>query len=715
MLMRLGRKKKQKSGRFSWILLAVCVLLLAVQAAGIVDPAEWRVQDARYQKGGLVSPEILVIGIDEETMMEYGSWQNWSRTGTAKLLEVLNQNPETAPAVIGLDIGFFGESDASADKALAEAAALLDNVVMTSYASFGKEVEEGTGGAFLTRESVVTYEIPYAGLREHVSYGFSNVPVDKDGVVRHSLYSLRTGDGETVYSFAAEVYRKYRGELPPCVQEGRALGYIPFSAQPFEYYGSESAGLSFSKVVSGDIPADLFAGSIVLVGPYTTGMMDAYYTAIRHDIPMYGVEIHANILQAFLEDNQKTESGRAAGILLSAGAVLFVCLCLGLPRLRYALLLVGLLLAVYWQIAGMLYEKGRMLPLLYPMGSAVLVCAVYIVVQYAGEHREKKRLEGIFGKYVSKEVAASIVRGGEEALKLGGQKQDVAVLFVDIRNFTPLSESLPPEKVVEVLNHCMKLTTRAVFANEGTVDKFIGDAVMAIYNAPLDVEDYCEKAVQTAYDIIESMNQDTGIVILLNPNSPIGTVYKEWEMRKIIEKARQTRALVVIDEAYHYFYESTVLPLIKEYDNLLVLRTFSKLFSMAGLRIGYVSGNAELISYIEKAESTFNVNNVAILFAQEVVSDEKLIRDLMEKERAGKLWLSDRLREAGYRYISMEGNYVLFYPKRESRALVEELKRQDIWVRDYGRGILKGWIRVSVGSVACMERFWKTFIKADRK
>ena len=503
-----GNKKKSRQGKESIVLFGtifvLCLVLMALQMAGALASVEWRLQDAHYQKGGLVSPEIFVIGIDEETMMDYGSWQNWSRTGTAKLLEVLNQNPETAPAVIGLDIGFFGESDASADKALAEAAALLDNVVMTSYASFGKEVEEGTGGAFLTRESVVTYEIPYAGLREHVSYGFSNVPVDKDGVVRHSLYSLRTGDGETVYSFAAEVYRKYRGELPPCVQEGRALGYIPFSAQPFEYYGSESAGLSFSKVVSGDIPAELFAGSSVLVGPYTTGMMDAYYTAIRHDIPMYGVEIHANILQAFLEDNQKTESGRAAGILLSAGAVLFVCLCLGLPRLRYALLLVGLLLAVYWQIAGMLYEKGRMLPLLYPMGSAVLVCAVYIVVQYAGEHREKKRLEGIFGKYVSKEVAASIVRGGEEALKLGGQKKDVAVLFVDIRNFTPLSESLPPEKVVEVLNHCMKLTTRAVFANEGTVDKFIGDATMAIYNAPLALEDYVFKAVKTGLDMAEA-------------------------------------------------------------------------------------------------------------------------------------------------------------------------------------------------------------------
>ena len=110
---------------------------------------------------------------------------------------------------------------------------------------------------------MLTYEIPYEALRRHIRFGFSNVPVDSDGIVRHSLYRISRGNGESAYSFAAEIYQKYTGELPACIQEGEILGYIPFSARPFEYYGSETAGLSFSKVVSGEIPAELFAGSIV--------------------------------------------------------------------------------------------------------------------------------------------------------------------------------------------------------------------------------------------------------------------------------------------------------------------------------------------------------------------------------------------------------------------------------------------------------------------
>lgn len=505
MVNRQGRKKKENkhgdSRIFFGVFSVLCAVILVLQASGAVDVVDWRMQDMHYQKGGLVSPEIFVIGIDEETMMEYGTWQNWSREGTAALLRALNQNPETAPAVIGLDIGFFGESGTAADDELARAAALLDNVVTTSYASFGKEIQEEGSGNFSAKESVVTYEVPYENLRRYVSYGFSNVPVDDDGIVRHSLYRIRTKSGEMQYSFAAEIYRKYMGELPACIEEGSVSGYIPFAAPPYAYYGSETAGLSFSKVVSGEIPAELFTGSIVLVGPYTTGMMDAYYTGIRHDIPMYGVEIHANILQAFLEDNRKAETGLFLGLLISAAAMGLVLLSLNLPKIQYSLALAAALLGGYWLAAGALYEGGRVLPLFYPMAGALTVCAVYIVMQYVGERRAKKRLEGIFGKYVSKEVAASIVKGGEDSLKLGGQKKEVAVLFVDIRNFTPLSESLPPERVVEVLNRYLELTTKAVFANQGTVDKFIGDATMAIYNAPLALEDYVFKAVKTGVDM----------------------------------------------------------------------------------------------------------------------------------------------------------------------------------------------------------------------
>ncbi len=214
-------------------------------------------------------------------------------------------------------------------------------------------------------------------------------------------------------------------------------------------------------------------------------------------------------------------------------------------------------------------------------------------------------------------------------------------------------------------------------------------------------------------EILAAINEQTGIVILLNPNSPIGFTYKEQEIRAIIQKAQDVGAIVVIDEAYHYFYEPTFMPLIQDYDNLLVLRTFSKLFSMAGLRIGYVSGHPALIDYIEKAESTFNVNSIAILFALEVLSDTSLIDELRAREKEGRIWLTKQLKEAGYRYLSLEGNYVLFYPNKPSAELISELKKQNIWVRDYSKGILKGWIRVSTASRKCMETFWNAFTQLD--
>lgn len=214
-------------------------------------------------------------------------------------------------------------------------------------------------------------------------------------------------------------------------------------------------------------------------------------------------------------------------------------------------------------------------------------------------------------------------------------------------------------------------------------------------------------------EILQAIDTDTGIVILLNPNSPIGYTYSEEDVRKIIRRAQEVGAIAVIDEAYHYFYTPTFMPLIREYNNVLVLRTFSKLFSMAGLRVGYVSGNAELIGYIENAESTFNVNTIAILFAQEVIRNQELAARLINLEHEGRMWIAEKLKNAGYQTLVMEGNFVLFLPKKTSRLVVEELKKKNVWVRDYSKGILKGWIRVSTGSVACMERFWEAFVQTD--
>lgn len=225
--------------------------------------------------------------------------------------------------------------------------------------------------------------------------------------------------------------------------------------------------------------------------------------------------------------------------------------------------------------------------------------------------------------------------------------------------------------------------------------------------------EYDEEFSVSADDIANLIGQNTSIVILLNPNSPIGTVYSEQEVRMIVEKANENDALVVIDEAYHYFYENTFIPLIKEYDNLIVLRTFSKLCSIAGVRIGYSVGNAQLIHYIENAESTFNVANIAILFAEEILKHPEMMEELKGIEHEGHQWLANKLNSAGYRVFSLNGNYLLLKPKRPSGEIISDLKKKGVWVRDYGKGMLAGWIRVSTGNKKCMERFWNELIKVD--
>ena len=483
---------------FSGFLMAI---LLILQVSGIFDHLEWRFQDARYQQGELLRPDIFVIGIDEETMMEYGEWQSFSRTGMAELIRLLNSDPALAPAVIGVDVGFYGEKEEEQDRKLAEAAAILDNIVMVSYASFGQEIVE-TDQGFYTRTRIMTLEEPYQALREHVDTGFSNISLDEDGIVRHGLYAF-PGEEEPLYSFACRIYEKYMGELPAAALQGQQRGYIPFAGRPYDFYGSQTAGLSMSRVLSGEIPKELFAGAIVLVGPYSSGMMDSYYTAVDHSVPMYGVEIHANVLQSLLDGNIKTEPGTAVSLIVTFAAMALAAAALLIPDIRIAAALILMETAGWIFASGKIYENGMVLPLFYPVFGAAVLLAGHTGLGYAMERAGRKRLVSVFGKYVPRQVVSGIVKQGEEALKLGGQKKDIAVLFVDIRGFTRLSESLLPEQVVEVLNRYLSLTTECIFANEGMVDKFIGDATMAVYNAPLDQEDYVYKAVKTGLDMVK--------------------------------------------------------------------------------------------------------------------------------------------------------------------------------------------------------------------
>lgn len=219
--------------------------------------------------------------------------------------------------------------------------------------------------------------------------------------------------------------------------------------------------------------------------------------------------------------------------------------------------------------------------------------------------------------------------------------------------------------------------------------------------------------VITAEQIMETMDENTDMVVLLNPNSPIGGVYSDEEFCQIIEKAREYDAVVCIDEAYYPFGVSTKVELTKKYDNVLVLRTFSKLFAMAGVRVGYVIGNEAPIRYMDNAEGSYNVNTLGVLFAEAILKKPEIIQRLIDSEKAGKSYLVEQLDSHGYEHYGQYGNYILIKTKKAPKEVAAELRAQNIVIKTYGNALLQDWIRVTTADVGTMKLFWEAFAKVE--
>ncbi len=469
------------------------------------DPAlalDTRIQDAVYQSPRLPSPHIYVIGIDENTLRELGPWHTWSRSLMAEMVQVLNADPENAPAVIGVDVSYFQNTQPEADAALAAAAKQGGNVVVACEAVFDDVLAyDEAGRPFLQRMQTVNMDFPYDALREASTQGFINTLPDQDGVIRQSTLQVDF-EGEQTFGFSYEIYRQYatmRGlpqdAAPPLDENGRFP--IAYSALPGDYYGQNS----FVSVLRGEIPPSAFAGGIVLIGPYATGMMDQYYTPLDAGQMMYGVEIHANLIQAFLEQNFK----QVVPVWPQA-LVLFLVMLLAYlafykldPRLSALLLLAAG--GGYVGLAVLLYRGGYIINLLYLPALLALLYLYRVVYFYFVERLRRKTVTDTFKRYMEPSVVEHLLSDSRARESMCGAKRDIAVLFIDIRGFTTLSETMDALDVVGLLNHYLTVVSREIFHNKGTLDKFVGDAAMAIYNAPLELDDYTFRAVKTAWDI----------------------------------------------------------------------------------------------------------------------------------------------------------------------------------------------------------------------
>ena len=216
-------------------------------------------------------------------------------------------------------------------------------------------------------------------------------------------------------------------------------------------------------------------------------------------------------------------------------------------------------------------------------------------------------------------------------------------------------------------------------------------------------------------NIISAIDSDTRIVVLLNPNNPVGNVYSDDEAEKIIKKAAEVDALVIVDEAYHYFYEKTFLPFVKKYNNVAVLRTFSKLFSIAACRLGIVIGSEEIIHYVKNARLTFDANAIALLFAERIIDHPEIEQQLIATEKEGRKYILDRLSNEGYECRDCKGNFIFVKPKTDPVKLADRLKSEyRILVKTFTNPLLSKYLRISTGSVEAMEKFLTPFLQCDK-
>lgn len=216
--------------------------------------------------------------------------------------------------------------------------------------------------------------------------------------------------------------------------------------------------------------------------------------------------------------------------------------------------------------------------------------------------------------------------------------------------------------------------------------------------------------------ILEKMTDDIQLLILLNPNNPIGNVYTREEMEKILDYASEQQITVLIDEAYMYFYPMTFMDYALNREHVFVTRTFSKLFSLAGCRLGYVVGWSDGIKLVQKLSTPHNTNAFAMLFAQRIIEKDGMIEELVNLHKEGKKYLVNELKKKNYKLYEGQGNFVFIQPRLlDADEIVEKMKNEKkILIKSYsGIGNLGKVLRVTTGEKKYMETFLNALLEID--
>ncbi len=495
--------------------------------AGLLHSMQLQSSDLLFRattlyQAGESDDRIVVVSIDDKSLEQLGHFSLWPRSHHAQIIDRL---VEAGARIVVFDI-LFAEP-MPGDETLAASIKEAGNVILPvvhvpqGSRSAATDSPDHQSGAFLRPVAILE--------EEAAALGHASVFHDTDGVVRRLPTVIADQDGSQPALALAAVakYLRRADVIESPIQDnalalaGRSIPISGGNAMLINYTGgSDEAGrivnfesVSYVDALRAGIDPEFFEDKLVIIGVTASGMGDAFWTPMAE--MMHGVEIHATAIHTILSDNFLRPA--PAGIHIAS--ILILALLCGLVvlrlRLLWAAVSAALLCFAYLLIASSLFDHGIILNVSYPPLTVLGAFVGMNIYSIARERSEKRELTKTFGRYISPAVVDRTLAALEEGkLRLGGDEQEVTVAFADMRGFVGASEKMRPDELVRVLNTYLSKVIEAVINHDGMINKFGGDSVMAVWNAPTACEGHSLLAVRAAIDAqhaVEQLHEDMTI------------------------------------------------------------------------------------------------------------------------------------------------------------------------------------------------------------
>jgi adenylate cyclase len=482
--------------------ISLCLFLSLTVVFGLLNTIEFRISDLLYHPSKTDS-DIVIISIDAKTLDSSSGLGDYSKFTRAHFAQAIDNLLKAKPKVVGVDIYFRDKKDPESDGVLAK---VLDSATLPVVLGFylNEKNFEHEENRYLASDIASVLPMSDFLKGSNVIPSFINLPANKDQVVRTVIGNVFDAKSNTSYDSFSAILAKQVNDNEEEVPSEFNINYFsdPVRNSPaasFKY-------ISFIDVFNGTFDEALIKDKIVIIGATDKALQDYVVTPSNYAFKMPGVEVHANAIQTILEQKFLRHMYPWEKILLIivfAFASVFVFMY---TRIRWSLLYLIGVGGGYAFLAPVLFDRGVIVDLVRPYLALALAFVSVYVYRYITEFRQKTELKNAFSRFVNPAIVNQIT-AHPEMLKLGGENREVTVIFTDIRGFTSVSEKLKPESLVALLNEYLEKMSDVIFDEDGTVDKYEGDAILAFFGAPVPQADHAERACRTVLKMRRALTE----------------------------------------------------------------------------------------------------------------------------------------------------------------------------------------------------------------